>query len=225
MWFFINYIVFVCESSHLLTQKGQFFRSRESERVGSGGDPCLAWPTPSRWGALVIQTLRFDSPRSWPPPCLEDGEHRISLVATADAVGSMQTCKKTDGGRQMPKQKQRNCFFSFFLSTLGTSGYSHFFKHWARLWRSLAPLDVKPDKQISEHGHFWLHRLSCEGRGGGVICSLCCINRHCPHTAVRNPCMTTHTFNTPPIHQNTRSKRLFHTIKLSFLRRKYTYFK
>lgn len=47
------------------------------------------------------------------------------------------TRRKNRRGKQMPKQKQRNWFsFSFFPSTLGTSGYSHFFRHWVRLWRS-----------------------------------------------------------------------------------------
>lgn len=112
MWFYTDNLVCVkaCTS-----KRSVFPQHRKRPAVGRGGDPCLAWPTASRWGTPVIQTLRCDSPRSWSPPCLEDGEHRISLVATADAVTSSQTCNKTDGETQMPKQKQRNCFFSFFL--------------------------------------------------------------------------------------------------------------
>lgn len=201
-----------------------------------------SWVETVRFSAAEKVTRRWQ--RRWPAFGLTDAEPLrdagyLNTVLTSSASGKtvnieyrswpQQTrsdlCKlakkKTDGGTQMPKQKQRGgfFFFFFFLSTLGTSGYSHSFSHWARLWRSLAPSDVKPYKQISEHGHIWLHSLSCEG-GGVLICSLHCINRHCPHTAVRNPCKTTHTFNTPQIHRNTRSKRLFQTIKLSFLRRK-----
>lgn len=162
MWVYSDNIVCVCVCvfAPYESKRSVFPQQRKRPVVGRGGDPCLAWPTPCRWGTPVIQTLRSDSPRSW-IPCLEDSEHRISLVATADDVRSMQTCNKTDGGMQMPKQKQRKCFFFFlssFLSTLSTSGYLLFFSQCAGVWRSLAPSDVKPYKQISEHGHFWLPR-------------------------------------------------------------------
>lgn len=134
MWFFMNYIVFVCESSHLLTQKGQFFRSRESG-PWLAAEVTRVWPdrrrvAEGRWLSKhsvsippdpdllhVWKTVNIEY-RSWPQQTLSD---RCKLAK-----------KQTGEGRCQNRNKE-TIFFSFFLSTLSTSGYSHFFKHWARL--------------------------------------------------------------------------------------------
>lgn len=211
----------MCESSHLLSRNSPFFRGRES-------DPPLAaevtrvWPDRRRaaegrrlskhcvWvltSSASGKTVNIEY-RSWPQ------QTRSDLCKLAK--------KKTDGGMQMPKQKQRGGFFSssssFFppsvhlvirtLSVIGRDCEGRW------LHQMLSPTNKSANMDTFDF-------TPCHVRGGGVlICSLHCINRHCPHTAVRNPCKTTHTFNTPQIHRNTRSKRLFQTIKLSFLRRK-----
>lgn len=157
---------------------------------------------------------------SWPPPRLEDGEHRMSLVAVADTVRSMQTCKETDGGTQMPKQKQRGFFFSSFFPPsvhLVIRTFSAIGRDCEGRWLHQMLSQTNKSANMDTFDFTPCH----VGGGRGVlICSLHCINRHCPHTAVKNPCKTTHTFNTLQIHWNTRSKRLFQTIKLSFLRSK-----
>lgn len=89
-----------------------FPQQRKWPTVGSGGDPCLAWPMPGRCGTPVNQTLRFDPDllrvwktvnveyRSWPQQTLSD------LCKLA---------KKQTGERRCQNRNKETVFFlSFF---------------------------------------------------------------------------------------------------------------